>query len=102
MSENEQQIDSIFKEMESFLKSQAREEPIPSQPLYLRTEYKTSLKLTDSEKNVFPVEESFLSAFRETYTDKACTPAVTQSRWCGCTTGSSSFSSWARSATRSR
>lgn len=48
MSENEQQIDSIFKEMESFLKSQAREEPIPSQPLYLRTEYKTSLKLTDS------------------------------------------------------
>jgi len=58
--------------MESFLKSQARNEPVPSQPLYLSTDYKTSLKLTDSEKNIFSVEESFLSAFRDTYTDKTC------------------------------
>jgi len=47
MTEQNIQIDSIFAEMESFLKSQARNEPVPSQPIYLSTDYKTSLKLTD-------------------------------------------------------
>ncbi len=48
MADQDYEIDAIIKEMEQFLKSQARNHPSPSQPLYLKTEYKTSLKLTDS------------------------------------------------------
>jgi hypothetical protein len=58
--------------MENFFRSQARNEPTRVSPLTLRTEYKNSLKLTDLEKNVFEVDESFLSNFRSVYIDKAC------------------------------
>lgn len=51
---------------------QARNEGTTNQPLIFRTEYKTGLKFTDSEKNSFDVDESFLSVFRDVYTDKSC------------------------------
>ena len=72
MTDYETEIHNVHTEMENFLRSVARKEPSPSQPLYLRVEYKNGLKLFDKEKHQFNVEESFLSAFRETYTDKTC------------------------------
>jgi hypothetical protein len=74
MSELDAEISSLYEEMEDFLRLQSRNEGSKNQPLTFRTEYKTNLKLTDSEKNVFEVDESFLSAFRDIYTDKACMP----------------------------
>lgn len=72
MTDYETEIHNVHTEMENFLRQTARKEPTPSQPLYLRVEYKNGLKLIDKEKHQFNVEESFLSAFRETYTDKSC------------------------------
>ena len=73
MAEFEAEIDSLHGEMENFLRAVARREPTPSQPIYLRTEYKNSLKLFDKSKTSFGVEESYLTASREIYTDKSCT-----------------------------
>lgn len=67
MSDQDFPIDNLQQEMESFLKSQARKLPSPSQPLYFRNEYKHTLKLGDSNKNSYPVEESYLSTFRDIY-----------------------------------
>lgn len=72
MAEFEAEIDNLHVTMENFLRAVARREPSPSQPIYLRSEYKNSLKFIDKGKHQFSVEESFLSAFRDTYTDKAC------------------------------
>ncbi len=72
MSDFEGEISSLQVEMENFLRSVARKEPTSSQPLVLRIEYKNSLKLNDKNKQQFSVEESFLSAFRDIYTDKSC------------------------------
>lgn len=80
MTDYETEIHNVHIEMENFLRSVARKEPSPSQPLYLRVEYKNGLKLFDKEKHQFNVEESFLSAFREVYTDKACNSHIIQSR----------------------
>jgi hypothetical protein len=101
MSELDAEISSLYEETEHFLKSQARNEAARNQPLTLRTEYKTSLKLTDSEKNIFEVDESFLSAFRDTYTDKACNSILRQIRWYASTTGSWKSNSWGRDAQES-
>lgn len=98
MSDFDADISDLYLEMARFLKTQARQEDTKSQPLTLRTEYKTSLKLTDSEKQVFEVDESFLSAFRDIYTDKGCTSPPIQTRPSDSTTGSSRSSSSARSA----
>jgi hypothetical protein len=72
MAEFEAEIDNLHVTMENFLRAVARREPTPSQPIYLRSEYKNNLKFIDKGKHQFSVEESFLSAFRDTYTDKAC------------------------------
>ena len=72
MTELDTQISSLYEEMQNFLRLQARNEGTTNQPLIFRTEYKTNLKLTDSEKHTFDVDESFLSAFRDVYTDKSC------------------------------
>jgi hypothetical protein len=101
MSELDAEICSLYEETEHFLKSQSRNEAARNQPLTLRTEYKTSLKLTDSEKNIFEVDESFLSAFRDTYTDKSCNYIVRQIRWYASTTGSWKSNSKGRDAQES-
>ena len=72
MSELDAEISSLYQETECFIKQQARNEAGRNPTLVLRTEYKNNLKLTDSDKNVFEVDESFLSAFRDIYTDKSC------------------------------
>ena len=89
MTDLEADISGLYEEMTRFLRLQARQEETKNAPLTLRTEYKTSLKLTDSEKQVFEVDESFLSNFRDTYTDKACIFGPTQTRQSGSTTGNS-------------
>jgi hypothetical protein len=89
MSDFDADISDLYAEMELFLELQAHQKDVHNQPLTLRTEYKTSLKLTDSQKQVFEVDESFLSAFRDTYTDKACKQFLIKTRQCGSTTGSS-------------
>jgi hypothetical protein len=89
MSDFDADTSDLYEEMTRFLRLQARQEEAKNSPITLRTEYKTSLKLTDCEKQVFEVDESFLSAFRDTYTDKACTSAQTQTRRSGSTTGNS-------------
>lgn len=98
MSDFDADISDLYLEMARFLKTQARQEDTKSQPLTLRTEYKTSLKLTDSEKQVFEVDESFLSAFRDIYTDKSCTSVSIQTKPFDSTTGSSRSSLSVRSA----
>lgn len=98
MADFEAEIDNLYLQMENFLRAVARREPTPSHPIYLRTEYKNSLKLIDKSKHQFSVEESFLSAFRDVYTDKSCTHLFTQSRRCVCTAGNSNWSSRARGA----
>jgi hypothetical protein len=55
MAEIDIEFDNIYAQMEGFLRSQARREPAPTHPLYLRTEYKNGLKLTDKEKHQFNV-----------------------------------------------
>ncbi len=55
MTDIDVEYDSIYTQMESFLRSQARREPASSQPIYLRSEYKNGLKLTDREKHQFNV-----------------------------------------------
>ncbi len=92
MSDYETEIHNVHTEMENFLRSVARKEPSPSQPIYLRVEYKNGLKLLDKEKHQFSVDESFLSAFRDIYTDKSCTPVSTQSRPSASTTGNLNWS----------
>lgn len=88
MTDFDAEISDLYAEMEVFLELQARKKDAHNQPLTLRTEYKTSLKLTDSQKQVFEVDESFLSAFRDIYTDKSCTSFLMQTRQCDSTTGS--------------
>ena len=53
MTDLEADISGLYEEMTRFLRLQARQEETKNAPLTLRTEYKTSLKLTDSEKQVF-------------------------------------------------
>ncbi len=48
MSDFDADISDLYLEMARFLKTQARQQDTKSQPLTLRTEYKTALKLTDS------------------------------------------------------
>ena len=87
MSEFEADIDNLHVEMENFLRAVARKESAPSQAIFLRTEYKNNLKVIDKSKHSFAVEESFLSAFRDTYTDKNCNSVTMQLRLSACTTG---------------
>ena len=90
MAQFEAQIDCIQTEMENFLKAKARSEPIPSHPIFLKSEYKNNLRLIDSQNRHFSVDESFLSAFRDVYTDKNCTSYPTQSKPSSSTPGNSS------------
>lgn len=48
MSDFDGEISDLYEEMEDFLRLQARQLEAHNKPLTLRTEYKTSLKLTDS------------------------------------------------------
>jgi hypothetical protein len=45
-----------------------------------KTEYKTALKVIDAEKNVFGADETFLNAYRDIYTDKACKPSSIETK----------------------
>jgi hypothetical protein len=56
MSELDGEISSLFEETELFIKEQARNQASRGRSLCLRTEYKTNLKLMDSDKNVFEVD----------------------------------------------
>ena len=94
-------MDNLLSEMESFLKAVARKSPSPSHPIHLRFEHKNNLKVTDRQKRNFSVDESTLSSYRDIYTDKACTPAPTQTRASVCTIGNSKLTSRARPARRS-
>lgn len=55
MAEFEAEIDNLHVQMENFLRAVARREPTPSHPIYLRSEYKNSLKLIDKGKHQFSV-----------------------------------------------
>ena len=98
MAEFEAQIDSIQAEMDNFLRAKARGEPTPSHPIFLKSEYKNNLRLLDSQNRHFQVDESFLSAFRDVYTDKNCIPLPTQSRRSNSAPGSSNCLSSVRPA----
>ena len=56
MAEFEAKIDSIQDEMENFLKAKSRNEPTPSHPIFLKSEYKNHLRLLDSQNRHFPVD----------------------------------------------
>lgn len=86
--------------MENFLKAIARKTPSPNHPIHLRFEHKNNLKVTDKNKRSFNVDESTLSSYRDTYTDKACTPSLTQTKASGCTTGNLKLTSKGRPAKR--
>lgn len=101
MTEFDADIHNVHAEMEHFLRAVARKEPVSSNPIYLRLEYKNGLKLIDREKRVFNVEESFLSAFRDTYTDKNCNTLSMQSKQYVSITGNSRLTSRASSANES-
>ena len=102
MTDLDIELTSIYSEMENFLRAQARREPASTQSIYLKAEYKNGLKLIDNDKRQYTVEETYLSAFREIYTDKACIYFDIQSRPFAFKTGSSNSPLPARSATRSR
>jgi hypothetical protein len=65
-------LDSVANEVHLFLKSRARNLPYPSRSLVFKIDNKNNLKIVDSEKKSFEVEEFFLESFRETFTDKNC------------------------------
>lgn len=65
-------LDSIMNELQFFLKSKARNLPWPSRPLVFKLENKGNLKIVDSDKKSFEVEEFFLESFRDTFTDPKC------------------------------
>lgn len=101
MTEFEAEINTLQGDMENFLRTVARKEPSPSQPIYLRIEYKNSLKLSDRSKTSYRVEESYLSAFRDIYTDKSCTSLLIQSRPSVFTIGNLNSTSKAKGAKKS-
>ncbi len=56
-------------ELQFFLKCKARNLPCPNRILYLKLDNKNNLKITDSDKKSFEVEEFFLESFRETFSN---------------------------------
>jgi hypothetical protein len=90
--------DNLFQEMEQFLQAVARRQPNPSHPINLKIEYKNNLRVTDKNKHSCAVDESVLSAFRDTYTDKNCTFANIQTNLSVCSIGNSRSTSTASSA----
>lgn len=101
MTELDIELTSIYTEMENFLRAQARKEPASTQSIYLKAEYKNGLRLIDNDKRQYNVEETYLSAFRDTYTDKACIFFDIQSRPFAFKIGSSNSLLPAKNATRS-
>lgn len=66
-------LDSMMNELQLFLKSKARNLPCPTRSLVFRLDNKNNLKIVDSDKQSFEVEEFFLESFREVFSDKQCT-----------------------------
>ena len=66
-------LDSMINELQFFLKSKARNIPCPTRSLVFRLDNKNNLKIVDSDKKSFEVEEFFLETFRDTFTDPKCT-----------------------------
>lgn len=96
------EVDSIDQQMENFLRAVARKTPTPSAPISLRIDYKNHLKVTDKNKRSFTVDESVLSPFRDTYTDKNCTLLFTQTRQCDWPIGNLKSTSKANTARKYR
>lgn len=60
-------------ECHSFLKSKARSLVSLSRPLVFKIDNKNNLRLVDSDKKSFEVDESLIESFRDTFADKSCT-----------------------------
>jgi hypothetical protein len=66
-------LDSMMNELQFFLKSKARNLPCPTRSLVFRLDNKNNLKIVDSDKKSFEVEEFFLESFREVFSNPQCT-----------------------------
>ena len=53
-------LDSVATELQGFLESKARNTAYPSRSLIFKIDNKTTLKIVDSDKKSFEVEEFFL------------------------------------------
>lgn len=65
-------LDSMTNELQLFLKSKARNLPYPGRSLVFKLDNRNNLKIVDSDKKSFEVEEFFLESFREVFSDKNC------------------------------
>jgi len=65
-------LDSMMNELHLFLKSKARNLVYPSRSLVFKLDNKNNLKIVDSDKKSFEVEEFFLESFRDIFSDKEC------------------------------
>lgn len=68
----------MYSQVESCLRARARNIDFIPEPLRLRTVYKSFLILTDRIDREFRVDETYLSSFRDIYTNKQCNRIVTQ------------------------
>ena len=80
-------VDNIHLVTENFFKTESRRMPQKSSSITLKLEFKNSLKVIDSQKNTYSVDESVLSSFRDTYADKNCNPVLTQTNLSASRTG---------------
>jgi hypothetical protein len=59
-------------ECHSFLQSKARSLGSLSRPLVFKIDNKNNLRLVDSDKKSFEVDESLIESFRDIFADKSC------------------------------
>ena len=72
MSEGPSKLSHLNSELELFLRANSRNNSYKTVSLMFRCTYGPYFKLYDSRDHEYPVDETYLSSFREVYTDSRC------------------------------
>lgn len=72
MSEGANKLSNLDSELETFLHANSRFNICKTVSLMFRCIYGPYFKLYDSQDHEYLVDETYLSSFRETYTDSRC------------------------------